>query len=250
MTHSELEESPVKLFSKFHNAMIGHLGVNRMLSMLKDYNIHWDGMIHDIEQFIKNCPTCQKVRLGQGSITVAIRTTVRWEPYECIAIDKMDMPPDQEGHQYLYVIVDCMSRFVELEPAKEGTAEVAAKIYLKIAGRYGPPREIQSDQGPEFISKMIESLCSLCSKRHLTLPYRPQANGIVERGNKEVLRHLRAIIFDRKVKYKWSVYLPLVQRVMNSSYHSSIGTSPLRVFFGDAVTENRGLLTAWPVNQV
>ena len=47
------------------------------------------------------------------------------------------------------------------------------------------------------------------------------------------MKHLRALIFERRVKKTWSVYLPLVQRIMNYSVDGSIGTQPAKVVFGD-----------------
>ena len=34
----------------------------------------------------------------------------------------------------------------------------------------------------------------------------------------------------------------MVQRILNSAYHESIGTCPTRLLFGDAITSNRGLI--------
>ena len=78
-----------------------------------------------------------------------------------------------------------------------------------------------------------------------TLPYRPQANGIVERSIKEVMRHLRAIVLDGRVRKSWSTYLPFIQRIMMYSYHDSIGTYPARLLYGDRVSPYRGLITEW-----
>ena len=88
-----------------------------------------------------------------------------------------------------------------------------------------------------------------CVEHRYTLPYRPQANGIVERANGEILRHLKSIIFDKRVRNTWSVYLPLVQHIINFSYHESIGTFPAKVIYGDRVSPYRGLLTSWPESQ-
>jgi hypothetical protein len=58
---------------------------------------------------------------------------------------------------------------------------------------------------------------------------------MVERANKEVVRHLRNIIFDNKVLRKWSNYLPLVQRIMNVSTHSATGVSPAAIVYGNTI---------------
>ena len=77
--------------------------------------------------------------------------------------------------------------------------------------------------------------------RTLTLPYRPQSNGLVERANKEVGRHLRALLMEQRVSETWSVALPMIQRVLNATPNRTIGTTPIRVMFGGAVSPDRGL---------
>ena len=68
-------------------------------------------------------------------------------------------------------------------------------------------------------------------------------NGLVERQNKEVLRHLRNIIFDRRLASKWSKYLPLVQRVLNSTRHSSTGLTPSEIVFPNGIQLDKSILT-------
>ena len=78
---------------------------------------------------------------------------------------------------------------------------------------------------------------------HITvMPYSHEKNSIVERANKEVNRHLRAIVFDRKIKENWSLTLPLVQRVMNTTVHSTIGVAPAQIIFGNAIDLDRHVL--------
>jgi hypothetical protein len=107
---------------------------------------------------------------------------------------------------------------------------------------YGIPGELLTDNGKQYTADVIEQLCELLQLDHLTImPYSHQENAIVERANREVNRILRAIIFDMKVKKDWSLYIPLVGRVMNSMKHSSIGCAPANILFGNSVDLNRGL---------
>ena len=41
-----------------------------------------------------------------------------------------------------------------------------------------------------------------------TIAYSKEENGMVERANKEINRHLRAILFEKAFKGQWSRYLP------------------------------------------
>jgi hypothetical protein len=81
---------------------------------------------------------------------------------------------------------------------------------------------------------MAEDLKSLLQFKQLKIvAYHPQANGIVERRNIEIIKHLKALVFERRVLQVWSQYLPLVQRIMNYTVDGSIGTQPAKVVFGD-----------------
>lgn len=56
--------------------------------------------------------------------------------------------------------------------------KVAEFLYEEIFTRYGVPREIVSDQGPQFTSTLIAALVNEYNIRHgKSTPYHPQANG-------------------------------------------------------------------------
>ena len=107
-------------------------------------------------------------------------------------------------------------------------------------------RELQSDRGTHFTGEVVEELLKYLGIRHrYTPPYRPQANGSVERVNAEVLKHLKAIVFDSRVKHRWSVVLPLVKRILDTTVHSVTGQMPMRLLYGDFITPQRGFVTEW-----
>ena len=65
----------------------------------------------------------------------------------------------------------------------------------------------------------------------------------MERVNKEVMRHLRNLIFAHNEIDKWSKhYLPLVQRILNTSRVDSHNAVPAELLFGNAITLDRGVL--------
>ena len=74
-----------------------------------------------------------------------------------------------------------------------------------------------------------------------TVPYSHEENAIVERANKEVMRHLRALIFDSKTFSNWSDNLPFVQRIMNTAVHESIGISPAQLLLGHSSSFDKGI---------
>ena len=63
-----------------------------------------------------------------------------------------------------------------------------------------------------------------------------QENAIVERANREVLRHLRNIIMDRRAMDEWSRHLSFVQRIMNTMVHSSTGVKPCEIILSNEMS--------------
>ncbi len=115
-------------------------------------------------------------------------------------------------------------------------------------GWLGRPKGIRTDGGSQYDNQLIDVFCHLLGfDRHVTLAYRPQANGKVERVNKEVGWHLRFISgLDRRFENKcqWSCMLPLVQRSINTQLHEvlRVGVKPARIVFGGFQTMDRFLL--------
>ena len=87
-----------------------------------------------------------------------------------------------------------------------------------------------------------ELLLRTNAPHNLTLAYSKQKNAIVERVNKEVNRHLRAFAFHSTNLEAYKLCLPFVQRIINSSVHSSTGASPASLLFGNQLNLDRGIL--------
>ncbi len=231
-----------------HDSLHGHRGVEATLSLLKTKvppAEYWKEMRKDVRTFIKQCPCCQFMQSSKTLIatTAPYNVSVR-APMDRLNIDTIGpLPLDENGNAYIIVVIDVFSRFVELYAAPDATALSAAKAVIQWIGRYGSPGEILTDNGTQYTADIISQLCDLIRVEHLTiLPYSHEENAVVERANREVNRHLRAIVFDKKVKKEWSLYLPLVQRIMNSSVSASTGVTPASIIFGNSIDLDNGLL--------
>ncbi len=89
---------------------------------------------------------------------------------------------------------------------------------------------------------MIKELITIMgSSKIATLPYSKEENGVVERANREVIRHLRAFVFHIGLRQEWVKYLPLVMRIMNSTVHTATGVSPASLLFGNSIDLDRGI---------
>ena len=170
-------------------------------------------------------------------------------PNDRINVDTIGpFPPDEFGNTHIIAVIDVFSRFVELHPAKSANAEDAYRCLHKWCCRYGIPNEVLSDNGTEYVNAIIDEITNYFRINHLTIhPHSHEENTIIERAIKEVQRHLRNIVFDNKVKPQWSIYLPLVQRIMNATIHSALGCSPASIIYGRAIDLDQNLFP--PIQQ-
>jgi hypothetical protein len=152
---------------------------------------------------------------------------------------------DDEGHKYIVVIIDTFTRYVTLCPAKSLEARESARTLYRHLCRFGVPDEIQTDNASQYVNKDLADLFGLTDISHIrTTPYSHEENGIVERVNKEVGRHLRNILFDNRVTNSWSAYLPMVERIINTTRHSETGQVPAHLVFGNiGIDLDRHILT-------
>jgi transposase InsO family protein len=133
-------------------------------------------------------------------------TCASYNPFEVLHLDHIGLLiKDAHGNEYILVIIDAFSRWVELFPTKLTTAAETASMILNHVGRFGSPEVIHTDQGRTFHNELVTELVRLCGiEQSFTTAYSSEENGIVERANQEVLRHLRALLFDSRVHDKWS----------------------------------------------
>jgi transposase InsO family protein len=150
---------------------------------------------------------------------------------ECLNIDFVGPYPEKG---YVMVIADTFTRWIELGWVAEATAKTAAEFLFQHFGRFGAPTQIRSDRGSHFANKLIKEFLSLVGTQHcLTLAYSSQQNAIVERVNKEVNRHMRALTFDTNFVDDYAMTLPIVQRILNAAYSDHTKVSASQLLFGN-----------------
>ena len=232
--------------SKCHNEIVGHHGVGKTLGLLRDAGLTWQGMRKDVVKFIQSCVTCQKSREVVHTEDVSQRHVIEvFEPFEEVSVDYIvNLPEDGQGCKCILAVVDNFTKYVELFPVKEMDAVSTAQCLLSVFSRYGAIKRIRSDRGAQFIGEVCSSLFkAIGCQQILTVGFRPQANGIVERVNGEIKRHLQTLVNATQSHSRWSAVLPLVQRVLNSTVHSSTGYAPSKMLFGGAVSLNREIIS-------
>jgi hypothetical protein len=248
------QESPIpnniySAIGRCHNSTVGHHGVKRTLEKLKTMKFKTKYLPEYVKLFVRRCPACQKMSQIKPVIETIPFTTASYGVMIKLNMDTIGpLPESEEGHKYILVIIDCFSRWVELYTCKTTEAEEAAKHLLDFVGRYGCPKEIITDNGSQFVNDVIDHFIKLFGAEHLlSIPYSKQENAIVERINKEVMKHLRHIIFDSNIVEEWHQSLPILQRIINTSVHSSTGYSPAQILFGEKMNLDRNVILPFEI---
>ena len=96
---------------------------------------------------------------------------------------------------------------------------------------FGPPKELLSDQGKEFLNEVVNNLSKVIGiERRVTSPYHPQTNGLTEKFNHILVNSLRKFVEDdTKMLHKW---IPFVLLSYRTKIHTRTNYTPFELMFG------------------
>ena len=243
-----------ELIAKCHNHDIGHWGINRTIEMCreciaKDQNLkdmEWHCMRKDVETFILECDVCRKMSQQKLTSHVHQYTTSEYGIMKCIALDAIHMPKTKAGNKYIVTVIDTFTRYTALYAIKDLTAQTAAKLLMNHMCVYGVPVKITSDNSTEFEKEFREAVEILATENYKTHAYSHQENGLVERANKEVIRHTRNLTYELRKSETWDEELLKVQAIMNEKVSESTGLTPNQILFAGQINLHEGRIFPQP----
>ena len=188
-------------------------------------------MWNDIRIVVDSCIQCLRFDVKKEGFHPA-RTVEADQPWDHVELDLIGpLPVSDAGYSHIMTIVDVCTGYTILRPLKSTKMEEVARQMWTIIAEYGPMKILQTDNGPEFANSMVEQLSSLYGVEHrFSTPYHPRANGLVERQNKEVGRHLKKLMVN--ASGRWEDLLPMVQMSINCMEQSRTKTMPFVLMFG------------------
>ena len=97
--------------------------------------------------------------------------------------------------------------------------------------RHGAPRVLLSDQGTNFLSKLVSEICQIVGTKQIkTSSYHPETDGLVERFNKTLATMISMYVSERHKD--WDEFLPLVLFAYRTSLHDSVKDTPFFLLYG------------------
>lgn len=205
-----------RILSQAHE---GHPGIEIMKRRLRT-KVWWPKIDAEAAKFVKNCHSCLVVSQVDPPEPMQ-RSTLPTRPWEYVAIDHLGPLPNG---QYLLLVVDYFSRFVEFQfvPATSSAVTIAS-LYQTFA-RFGFPNRLKSDNATVFSSAEFRDFLAEYGVTHVTSPpLWPRANGEVERQNRSILKRLKIAALEKRcLRVELAKYILLY----HGTPHSSTGATP------------------------
>jgi hypothetical protein len=167
-------------------------------------------------------------------------TSVSNESYhQTLAVQRLGMdmigkinPPSSKGHQFILVVTDYFTKWVEAVPVKSVTSrDVISFIKEHVIHRFGIPQTITTDGGSVFISDEFKTFAAdMGIKLIRSSSYYTQANGQAEVSNQSLIK-----LIKRKIgKYPrcWHEVLSEALWAYRVSCHGATRTSPYHLVYG------------------
>ena len=184
----------LKLLQLHHDdPTAGHPGRSKTITLLcREY--YWPGLHHYVDQYVRNCDTCQRSKPSRdkyhGWIKLIPPAEHRWRD---IAMDFVGELPNSQGYNAIFVVTDRLSKMRHLVPCKTTASamDVADMFLWNIFKLHGLPDTIISDRGTQFVAEFWKHLCQrLQITAKLSTAYHPETDGHTERFNAVMEQYL------------------------------------------------------------
>ena len=208
----------------------GHTGQKLTIERLNRF-AYFPGMEKKAKDYVMKCEKCILSKPCRRSPAPIKRYPDVYLPWMRIHVDLIGPLNVTENHnKYILTVIDALSRYVLTEALPNKEAETVVSALVKLFSKFGIPSQIISDQGREFINRVLVELCEVFKiSRNLVTPYHPSANGLIERANGRLISILRPMALENPII--WDEMLPMATFAYNTAYHRSIQDSPYFLLF-------------------
>ena len=212
----------------------GHFGRDAIFAQLYNDGYWWPQMRNDINTVLHECDACTRFVVTRRGYHPS-RSITADLPWDHIQIDtSTHLPASTSGHHTLLVIIDVMTGLVILRALMNTKAETIARELWDVFCLLGLPKIMQSDNGTEFVNKILTALVKIAGIDHrLICAYNPRADGKVERS----IGSVKQVIFKllHGTDADWPLFVPFAQLTFNAKIAKLTGSSPFALFFNRPV---------------
>ena len=235
------------LFEAHHShTTASHRGVRKTLPALQS-RYYWPGLTSTVYRLVARCHVCGSKKTWGQKRRAPLKQYVVGAPMKRIAIDILGpLPETLRKSKFILVVSDYFTKWTESYPIPNQEATtVEEKLVSEFICRFGVPRQLHSDQGTNFESKVFAEVCRLLDiEKTRTTPLHPQSDGQVERFNRTLIEMLRGKI--KQDQTDWDLQLPTCMMAYRCAVHESTGVSPNLLMLGRELGVPLDVLTERP----
>ena len=220
-----------KVLDELHK---GHPGVVRMKTLARSH-IWWPKMDSAIEERAKSCTACQ------GNKHLPTKAPLHYWPWPTAPWERIHIYyAGPFMGKMLLIVVDAHSKWPEVSIMTSTTSAQTILVLRTKFARFGLPKQLVSDNGPQFTSDEFEQFLVRNGVSHIrSSPYHPSTNGAAESLVQTVKQALRSGYRDGLSMEKALASLLLRYR---STPHATTGVSPCSLFLGRTLRTRLDLL--------
>ena len=150
------------VYKELHENM-GHLGRERVIELCRQ-RFYWPGYEKDIAHYIRKKCKCVEDKKPNKQQTGPLQRIITLEPSELVTTDYLHLDRSKGRYEYLLVVVDHFSKFVQAFPTKNKSGRAATDLlFNKYFLDFGFLKRILHDQGKEFDKKLFKQLPEITS---------------------------------------------------------------------------------------
>jgi hypothetical protein len=194
----------------------------------------WPGLKSMVKEFVAHCTVCQQAKHERVKYPGLLQPLpVPKFAWQMVSLDFIEGLSRSHNFDCILVVVDKFSKYAHFIPIKHPyTALQVAMVYMdNVFKLHGFPEALISDRDRVFTSNVWQQLFKLTKiELRMSTAYHPQSDGQTERVNQCLEAYLRC--FVHACPTQWQKWLALAEFWYNTSYHTSLNTTPFEVLYG------------------
>ena len=116
------------VYKELHEKM-GHLSSERVIQLAQE-RFFWPYLAKDVQHYVQNVCQCLKRKKPNREQRAPLVNIHSSEPFELVSVDFLHLDKSKGGYEYLLVLVDHFTRFVQVYPTRNKKGRTAAyKIF-------------------------------------------------------------------------------------------------------------------------
>ena len=219
------------MFLEEAHEQVGHMGITKTFDTIQR-TFYWPGFFKSVEEYCASCERCAKNKTVPRPRWPLKPIDVVPIPFYMIGVDIIGpLKTTRSGKKYIMSVIDYYTKYAEAEALPNQEAETVVRVLEQIFARHGMPSVLITDQGRNFESHLVASMCQLFGiKKRRTTAYHPQTDGLYERFNAILKALLRMRV--NQDKDDWDEQLPHALLAYRISKQSSTGVTPFKLLYG------------------